>query len=164
MPVANFSSIARAVVRCLSRRREIQAAYIFGSVARGRARPDSDIDVAVLVSPQARGVDPLAYRLGLMAELGSALRRPDVEVVVLNDAPPLLAHRVLSQGRLVYERSASTRIRFQVQTANRYADLIPLYETHIRYLKKQVGKQRKSRPRSTRPAQARKARGRRVGG
>jgi hypothetical protein len=49
-----------------------------------------------------------------------------------------LAHRVLSQGKLVFERSASARIRFQVQAANRYQDLIPMYETHMRYFKKSV--------------------------
>ena len=80
----------------------------------------------------------LNYRLKLMADLGSALRRSDVEVVILNDAPPLLAHRVLSRGRLVFERSASARVRFQVNTASRHLDLVPMWETHIRYLKKNL--------------------------
>jgi hypothetical protein len=73
-----------------------------------------------------------------MVDLGAALHRSDVEVVILNDAPPLLAHRVLSRGTLVFERSASARVAFQVKTASRYFDLIPMYETHIRYLKKSV--------------------------
>jgi hypothetical protein len=38
-----------------------------------------------------------------MGDLGSALRRSDVEVVILNEAPPLLAHWILSQGKLVFE-------------------------------------------------------------
>ena len=82
------------------------------------------------------------YRLDLMTELGSALHRPDVDVVILNEAPPLLAHRVLSKGQLVFERSASARIRFQVMTANRYADLVPAFETYIHYLKKSVRERR----------------------
>ena len=73
-----------------------------------------------------------------MAELGKALHRSDVDLVILNEAPPLLAHRVLSQGDLVFERSASIRVRFHVQTAARYQDLIPMYEAHIRALKKSV--------------------------
>ena len=137
MVAPDFLSIKRAVVRCVSRRREIQAAYIFGSVAAGRARVDSDVDIAVLV----RRIAPsrmLKYRLKLMADLGAALHRSDVDVVILNEAPPLLAHRVLSQGKLIFERSASARIQFQVKTASRYFDLIPMFETHIRYLKKSV--------------------------
>ena len=62
----------------------------------------------------------------------------DVDVVILNDAPPLLAHRVRSKGKLVFERSASARVRFQVRTAGLYADVIPMFETHIRYLKQHV--------------------------
>lgn len=126
----------------MSGRREIQAAYIFGSVATGRARPDSDVDIAVLVDRRVPPARMLPYRLKLMADLGSALHRSDVEVVILNLAPPLLAHRVLSKGRLVFERSASARVRFQVRTASRYFDLIPMFETHLRYLKKSVQKGR----------------------
>ena len=73
-----------------------------------------------------------------MADLGSALGRSDVEVVLLGEAPPLLAHRILSQGTLVYERSRSARVAFQVSTAGRYLDLIPMLETHMQYLKKRV--------------------------
>ena len=130
--------IENAVVKCVSRMREIQAAYIFGSAATGRMRHDSDIDVAVLVGDLVRQAGMFTYRLKLMAELGSALHRSDVDVVILNEASPLLAHRVLSKGRLIFERSASARVRFQVRTAAQYGDLIPMFETHIRYLKKNV--------------------------
>jgi len=78
----------------------------------------------------------LRYRLKLTSDLGAALHRSDVDVVILNEAPPLLAHRVLSQGTLVFERSASARVSFQVKTAARYFDLIPMFELHLRYLKK----------------------------
>ena len=128
-------SIRRAIARSVARRREIEAAYLFGSVATGRARPDSDIDVAVLLDGTIRPSRMLRYRLQLMADLGAALHRRDVDVVVLNEAPPLLAHRVLSRGTLVFERSRAARVRFQVRTAARYLDLIPMFETHIRYSK-----------------------------
>jgi predicted nucleotidyltransferase len=141
MTATDFASIKRAVVRCVSTRPEIQAAYVFGSAATGRVRAGSDVDIAVLIKrqPPAR---LLTYRLALMADLGSVLRRSDVDVVILNEAPPLLAHRVLSRGTLVFERSASARVRFQVDTASRYLDLVPMFETHIRYLKKHVRENR----------------------
>jgi predicted nucleotidyltransferase len=138
VPSADYSSIAHAVARSAAKRPEIQAAYVFGSVATGRVRADSDVDVAVLIDRRIRRSRTLSYRLKLMADLGSALHRSDVEVVILNDAPPLLAHRVLSRGVLAFERSRSARVRFQVKTAAQYLDLIPMFETHIRYLKKNV--------------------------
>lgn len=130
------SSLDRVIARCLRSRREVHAGYVFGSVAAGRARPDSDLDIAVLLNRPLPARRALSYRLDLMADLGAALGRADVDLVILNDAPPLLAHRVLSRGRLVFERSAPGRVRFQVQTARRYADIAPMYELHLDYLKR----------------------------
>ena len=131
-----MTSIVPAVARCVAKRREIQAAYVFGSVAVGRARAGSDVDVAVLLDARVPRSRMMKYRLNLMADLASALHRPDVDVAVLNEASPLLAHRVLSRGTLVFERSASARVRFQTRTASLYFDLVPMFETQIRYLKK----------------------------
>src|SRR3989475_3253695 len=131
-------STMQAISRCFSSKKEVLAAYIFGSTATGRTRKHSDIDFAGLLSDDVRPSLFLQYRLTLMADLGSVLHRPDVDVVILNQASPLLAHRVLSKGKLAYERSASARVRFQVLTANRYADMVPAYETYIKYLKKSV--------------------------
>ena len=135
---AGSASIERSIARSVSRRPEVLAAYVFGSTVTARARADSDIDVAVLVDESVRRSRMLAYRLDLMADLGAALHRRDVDIVVLNEAPPLLAHRVLSRGKLLFERSRSARVRFQVRTAARYLDLVPMYETFIRYSKKRA--------------------------
>ncbi|MDO8678709.1 MAG: nucleotidyltransferase domain-containing protein [Acidobacteriota bacterium] len=132
-----MSAASRAVARCVARHADIQAAYIFGSVAQGRARPDSDIDIAVLLGRRIPEARALRYKLKLAVELGPALHRNDVQLVILNDAPPLLAHRVLSRG-LVFERSRAARVRFQVQTASRYADLVPTLERYVRQLKQDV--------------------------
>jgi predicted nucleotidyltransferase len=142
MVAVDFASVERAVARCVSGRREIQAAYVFGSVAAGRARVDSDVDVAVLIDRHVQPAQMLKYRLKLMGDLGSALRRSDVEAVILNEAPLLLAHRILSKGKLVFERSASARVEFQVRIAGRYMDLVPMFETYIHYLKKSVREDR----------------------
>ena len=132
----DVSVIHRAIARSVSKRREIQAAYLFGSAASGRTRTDSDLDLAVLLTRPISASRSLDYRLKLMTDLGAALHRSDVDVVILNDAPPLLAHRILSQGTLVFQRSASARVRFQVRAAALYADMVPMFETQIRYLKK----------------------------
>ena len=128
-------SIESAVTSCLGARPEVLAVYIFGSVASGRARPDSDVDVAVLVSDKVMRADPWKYRLELGSALMHVLRRDDVDLILLNEAPPLLAHRVLSKGKLVLERSASARVAFQVRTVNRYLDTQPMRDLFMDRLK-----------------------------
>jgi predicted nucleotidyltransferase len=100
---------------------DVAAVYLFGSVARGAARPDSDVDVAVLFThaPPHRLNSP---RFELAGELERALGAP-VDLVVLNDAPADLAVRVLRTGTLVLERDASSRIAFEVRTRNEAFDL-----------------------------------------
>lgn len=80
----------------LERRPEVLAAFVFGSAARGTAGPLSDIDVAILLADEAacrhRADD---YKARLISELMSAAGTSRVDLVLLNEAPPLLAHRVL---------------------------------------------------------------------
>lgn len=80
----------------------------------------------------------LRFRLKLAGELGAALHRNDVQRVILNDAPPLLAQRALSRGVLVFQRSRAARVRFQVATARRYDDMVPTMERYLDRLKQHV--------------------------
>ena len=118
------------------------AGYIFGSVASGRARPNSDIDVAVLVDASIPSRNLLKYRLGLISDFGSALGRTDVDVVVMNEAPPALAQNIIGKGKLVFERSRSARVAFQVRALNVFMDTEPMRRTYLQHLKRRYLKER----------------------
>jgi predicted nucleotidyltransferase len=129
-------SIAKAVAGVLAARPAVLAGYVFGSVASGRQRPDSDIDIAILADSRLMRKDPLRYRLDLMSDLGSALKRSDVDVVLMNEAPPALAHNIVTKGVLVFERSRSARIAFQVRALNVFLDTEPMRQLYLQYLKR----------------------------
>jgi uncharacterized protein len=102
----------------------VLAVYLFGSVARGQARPSSDVDVAVLYE-----VTPPATLAGMGLELASELELAigrTVDLVVLNRAPADLIHRVLRDGVLVVDRDRNRRIEFEVKARNEYFDLEPI--------------------------------------
>ncbi len=74
----------------------IIAAYLFGSYARGKEQPSSDIDIAVLLDKK----DHHAYRRireGLLLEL-SRITRKDVDVIILNTANLILLRQVFAKG------------------------------------------------------------------
>ena len=103
---------------------DVVAAYLFGSVARGEQHAESDVDIALLFEGELPAtLDGL--KLELAASLGRRLGTP-VQIVVLNDAPADLVHRVLRDGTLLLDRDPGRRIRFEVRSRNEYFDLEPI--------------------------------------
>ena len=78
----------------------VVAAYLFGSTARGETTPLSDVDIAVYLDEPNHERRTAAY-LGLLRHLSQALANGPVDLVLLNDAPPALAGRIIA-GNLLY--------------------------------------------------------------
>jgi predicted nucleotidyltransferase len=103
--------------------RDLVCAYLFGSTARRTARPDSDLDLALLLA-----ADPSPTLEGLQMPLADRLTETtgrSVDLVLLNRAPVDLVHRVLRDGVLLVDTDPSARIRFEVKARNEYFDLLP---------------------------------------
>lgn len=108
----------------------IAAAYLFGSVARDEAGPESDVDVGVLL----RGGVPRTladYPFQLEDEFARR-NLPPVDVVVMNGAAPDLLHRILRDGILVAEHDRGQRIEFEIKARNDYWDVLPYIEHYRR--------------------------------
>ncbi len=120
-------ALAARLAEALAPRDEILEAYLFGSRARGRPRADSDIDVAVCVDAgKARALGgSWGYRATLTADLMAALRTNDVDVVVLNEAPPLLYHRVLRDGIRILSRDLAATTARAGRALSRWFDFAP---------------------------------------
>ena len=121
--------------------------YLYGSQARGRCWEESDVDFAVLLGPRASKDRYGAIRVELIGELMSVFESNKVDVVVLNEAPPLLAYEgVIRGGRLIFETDKLTRVRFQVRAFQQYVDTAQLREVQNRYLKDAIHKRAATLP------------------
>ena len=94
-----------------SRHAEILAIFLYGSQANGLARESSDVDVAVLVVPDAVDDGSLDLRLRYTVELEGTLSNR-VDLVLLNQAPPMLRHQIFRSSALVFERDRQRVRRF----------------------------------------------------
>ena len=108
----------------------VVSVYLFGSRAAGRAHRESDVDVGVLLD---RGRHPtreerFEARIRLGSELIDALDSNDVDVVILNDAPPPLGRRVVTEGRRVFLADSRADLRYVRDVQLRAADLLPFLE------------------------------------
>ncbi len=114
-----------ALRAALTRRDEVLDAYLFGSLARGDAQAHSDVDVAVFIDPAVRRDAGWGTAAEIATDLIAALGRNDVDVVVLNDAGPLLYHRVLRDGERILARDLRATSAREGYALSRYCDWVP---------------------------------------
>lgn len=118
-------NLDQQILRALAPREEVLEAYVFGSRALGRAQAHSDLDVAVFVDEGALRRQDYGYAAQLTAHLMAALGSNEIDVVVLNHAPPLLYHRVLRDGRRVLARDLRATTTREGYALSRYCDFVP---------------------------------------
>jgi predicted nucleotidyltransferase len=121
------------VSKTLQQNDRVSAAWVFGSVATGKDRPDSDIDIAVLF---IEGLDKhirFDMRLAIAAELTDLTGR-QVDVIDMQAAPLLLQHQVRRFGYLLFEKDHAYRVDFDVKSRREFLDFYPCLEKQNRQI------------------------------
>jgi predicted nucleotidyltransferase len=116
----------RKVLPSLLAQYPVDAAYVYGSVARGAATSLSDVDVALLLAASLPPYERLKLELTIQGEIEAADSFSAVDVRAINDAPLMVQGRIVQQGILLYERDRKRRIAFEVATRKRYFDFAPV--------------------------------------
>jgi predicted nucleotidyltransferase len=104
----------------------VDAAYVYGSVARGTMTPFSDVDIALLLTTHLPPYERLRLELTIQGEIEAACGFSPVDVRAINQAPLLVQGRIVQEGILVYDRDRARRIAFEVATRKRYFDFAPV--------------------------------------
>jgi predicted nucleotidyltransferase len=106
---------------------QVLSAWLFGSRFSGQPRPDSDVDIGLLVS------EPLGLGdyLRLQGEL-SAIFEKTVDLSILNDASVFLQFEAIS-GRNLYSRDPFIQAGFASRTARDYEEAMAMWSRGLRY-------------------------------
>jgi len=110
----------------LMKQDDIVFAYLFGSFATGRIHKFSDIDIAVFLKE---------YNIKIYKKIFSdlAINLPtEIDLIILNKAPPLLRHKVIKEGFLLFSRDENARIRFIEKTLIQALDFRETYNWLIK--------------------------------
>jgi uncharacterized protein len=120
----------------------VVAAMLIGSQARGTAGPLSDVDIAVW---HDSGLDPRArfdLRLDLAESAARALQTDEIDITLLNGAPPLMRHRSIRDGERLVERDPDERVRLETRAILDYLDTEPLRVELGRGMRRRMGEGR----------------------
>ncbi|HWN74033.1 MAG TPA: nucleotidyltransferase domain-containing protein [Solirubrobacterales bacterium] len=127
----------------------VVAAMLIGSQARGEAGPLSDVDIAVWHEPELDRNQRWDLQLSLMGVAQDALGTNEVDIVMLNDAPPLLQHRAIRDAVRLVERDHAQRVRLETRALLVYLDTKPLRDELRRGIKHSIEEGRFGRSRKS---------------
>jgi len=122
----------------LFKKEGVVLAYLFGSAAREKKEPLGDVDIAVLFSRKVKEADYFDKKLRLAAKIDEILGIFQTEVVVLNQAPPLLKHRAVFRGISIFASNPKLRRDFEFRVLQEYEDFIYHLETADRIMRKHI--------------------------
>lgn len=118
-------SLGSRIADLLESRDEVLEAYLFGSYARGVAQSHSDIDVAVYIDEAYEDKSVFGLRAELTTILMACLRDNGVDLLILNNAPPVLYYHVLRDGVRVLSRDLAATTTREGRAVSRYCDFVP---------------------------------------
>ncbi|MDP8239612.1 MAG: nucleotidyltransferase domain-containing protein [Candidatus Hatepunaea meridiana] len=115
---STFSFQIKEILNLLLKRCSITAIYHFGSSLGGKVHDESDIDIGVLF----RKI-PDAFELLDIQEDLSGIAGQRVDLVVLNDASPILQMQVIRNGKPVFILDSKALDLFVLNSFSMYCDL-----------------------------------------
>lgn len=115
-------------------------AYLFGSQASGNTHRESDVDIAVFLSPKIKSSKYFDKSLELADLFKETYPGRERQVVILNQAPPLLKAEVLRKGQLIFCQDEEALVKFKIDTMHLYEDTKPLRAIQYFYLKDKIFK------------------------
>jgi predicted nucleotidyltransferase len=100
---------------------EVEAIYLFGSYAKGNAKPISDVDICVLTE---RNI-PKRVKEEILSNSSK-----NIDISIFWDLPPTIRFRVFKEGKLLYKRDEIALQRVKVATLKSYLDIQPMIKRH----------------------------------
>lgn len=108
----------------------IAQAYLFGSHARGTAGALSDIDIAVVYQASTNKDE---IESNLFAELSQQFKTDAIDIIDIETASPLLAHRSVLRGTRLLDHVPHEEAVLKTKILHAYEDT-----RHLRAIKEQA--------------------------
>ena len=123
---------SKAKLKKIFEKNNVIFAYLFGSQVKGKIGKLSDVDIAIFFDKKIPRSKYFDIKLKLIGEFMDFFKRNDIDVVILNEASPLLFHRILKEGKLIFSSDEKKRLDYEVRAIMRYLDWKPFLEKYTK--------------------------------
>lgn len=101
---------------------QIQAVYLFGSYGTEHEKPDSDVDLALLLPHPHNAKQGPLLRSDCWSQLTTITRRP-VDLIDLRTADTVFQNEIVRTGRILLVKDENARLEFEMLTLSLYQKL-----------------------------------------
>ena len=101
------------IIEPFKKNRDVISIYLFGSYARGREKPFSDIDICVVADRDANRDEILSHS------------SKKIDISIFHELPLTMRFRVIKDGKLLFSRDELKLHRIIVATIRSYLDFKP---------------------------------------
>jgi len=98
--------------------------YHFGSrITNNEFNFRSDYDFAFLLNDNnVELFSSVFFKASLISKMEQLLRISPIDLVILNEAPPILSYEIIKHGLLLYKKTDKTRTDFEEKIIKNYLD------------------------------------------
>lgn len=108
----------KIIVNNLINELDLEFIYLFGSFAKGEARDDSDIDIAIYPNKQIN-----SYELFLLSNKLSLKLKKSVDLIDLNDISTVFAAHIVNDAEILYCKDDLKRRIYAMKVFKEYSKL-----------------------------------------
>lgn len=114
--------VSKELIENISKIKSVNSIILFGSQANGKAREDSDIDIAVITDKinDKEGMKIIGYS------------NDKIDISLFSRLPILIQFRVLKEGKVLFCRDEKYFNTIRFETIREYLDFAPFIERFYR--------------------------------
>lgn len=110
------------IVKRISEDDFVVALFIFGSGAKGKLKPLSDLDFGILLSMKLDKKERFEKQLELIGTFNETFKTDEIDLVLMNDAPIRFSYNILRDGKLLFCGDRTKLVDFVERTVKLYLD------------------------------------------
>jgi len=124
------TNLIKALQEYFNKQKDVTFAMLYGSVAKNKVTPLSDLDVAVFFCQEMNQEQMGEMQIEITCDLMNLCEMNNIDVTILNLASPFLKFQVIKSGQLLKCRNKNEFYGFKARVLGEYQDIKPMFDMY----------------------------------